>query len=146
MLRDKILRAAISIALLLVLDGSARAQGSPSSSNTSGAGIALVQSMSTDASNSMWASLAFGANNTGGNFIAVVIQGGQAGEAFSVTDSLGNNYQQAIQTNENPTGETIAIYYAMNVAGGANTVSLFQPLLGSFRFLTYSAETSAVHG
>jgi Abnormal spindle-like microcephaly-assoc'd, ASPM-SPD-2-Hydin len=125
LLRDRILRAAILIALLLVLDGSAWAQG---------AGIALVQSISTDASNSMWASLTFGANNTAGNFIAVVIQGGQAGEAFSVTDSQGNTYQQAIQTNENPTGETIAIYYAMNVAGGANTVSLFQPLLGSFRF------------
>jgi hypothetical protein len=148
LLRDKILRAAISIALLLVLDGSARAQGNSSSSNTSGAGIALVQSMSTDASNSMWASLAFGANNTGGNFIAVVIQGGQAGEAFSVTDSLGNNYQQAIQTNENPTGETIAIYYATNIAAGANTISLFQPLMGSFRFaiLEYSgvAKTNAL--
>jgi Abnormal spindle-like microcephaly-assoc'd, ASPM-SPD-2-Hydin len=141
LLRDRILRAAILIALLLVLDGSAQAQGTSGSSNTSGgAGIALVQSISTDASNSMWASLAFGANNAAGNFIAVVIQGGQAGEAFSVTDSQGNTYQQAIQTNENPTGETIAIYYAMNIAGGANTVALFQPLLGSFRFaiLEYS--------
>jgi len=158
LLRDRTLGAAISVALLLMLGASVQSQATSivrnnsatsSTSNTSGgAGIALVQSVSLDASNSNWATLAFGSNNAAGNFIAVVIQGGQPGEGFAVTDSQGNTYQQAIQTNEDTAGDTIAIYYAMNVAGGANTVEVFQTVLGSFRFaiLEYSgvAKTNAL--
>jgi HYDIN/CFA65/VesB family protein len=153
LLRDRILRAAISVALFSMLGASAQSQAnsavqSNSPSTPGGAGIALVQSTSLDASNSNWATLGFGSNNTAGNFIAVVIQGGQSGEAFTVTDSQGNTYQQAIQTNEDTAGETIAIYYATNIAGGANTVTLYQSILGSFRFaiLEYSgvAKTNAL--
>jgi hypothetical protein len=157
LLRDRNWGAAIAVALLWVLGVSAqshatsRAQSNSatSTSNTSqGVGIALVQSISTDASNSNWASLAFSSNNAAGNFIAVVIQGGQPGEGFSVTDSQGNTYLQAIQTNEETGGNTIAIYYAMNIAGGANTVNVHQTILDSFRFaiLEYSgvAKTNAL--
>jgi len=149
LLKERILRAAISVALLLVLASSAQSQATSNTSSTSGgAGIALVQSIGTDASNSNWASLAFGSNNAAGNFIAVVIQGGQPGEGFTVTDSQGNTYQQAIQMNEDTAGETIAIYYATNIAGGANTVDVYQTILGSFRFaiLEYSgvAKTNAL--
>jgi len=107
-----------------------------------------VQSAGTDASNSGGAALAFGSNTAAGNFIAVVIQGGQPGEVFAVTDSQGNTYLQAIQSNEDTAGETIAIYYATNIAGGANTLYVFQSLGGAFRFaiLEYSgvARTNAL--
>ena len=147
--RDRISHALISFALFLVLVSSAQAQGTSRTPSTSGGqGIAQVQSVSLDASNSNWATLAFGSSNAAGNFIAVVIQGGQPGEGFAVTDSQGNTYQQAIQTNEDAAGETIAVYYAMNIAGGANTVTVFQTILGSFRFaiLEYSgvAKTNAL--
>jgi len=157
LLRDRNWGAAIALALFWVLGVSAQARATAraqsnsatSASNPSqGVGIALVQSASTDASNSNWAGLAFNSNNAAGNFIAVVIQGGQPGEVFNVTDTQGNTYLQAIQTNEATGGNTIAIYYAMNIAGGANTVNVHQTILDSFRFaiLEYSgvAQTNAL--
>src|SRR5580658_6957976 len=47
-------------------------------------GITLIQSAGTDAGTTTSASLSFTANNTAGDFIAVCIRAGQAGEVFTV--------------------------------------------------------------
>ena len=52
---------------------------------------------------------------------------------FTVTDSGGNSYQKAIQIN-NGSDDTLAIYYAQNIAGGTNTVTVSDGILGTMRF------------
>jgi hypothetical protein len=104
--------------------------------------ITLVQHASTDAGINSYASLAFGAPNTAGNWIAVVVRGGLSNDVFTVKDSLGNRYRQAIQRPlpGSPGGETLAIFYAESIAGGANTVTVFDTVADTLRFaiLEYS--------
>src|SRR5262249_48566654 len=88
---------------------------------------ALVQHASQDAGVSTSSLLALAANNTPGNWIGVIIRAGRAGETFSVSDSGGNIYHPAVQFNQTldaPGGETLAIFYAENIAGGANSVTV----------------------
>jgi hypothetical protein len=73
------------------------------------------------------ATMAFPSNNTAGNFIAVCVRGGASGETFSVTDSRGNTYRPAVLLNvtvDTPAGDTLGIYYAENISGGANAVTV----------------------
>jgi hypothetical protein len=99
---------------------------------TSGA-ISLTQHANLDGGTTTSASLAFNSSNTAGNFIAVAIRAGGPSQAFTVTDSSGNSYQQAISVN-NGSDDTLAIYYAQNIAGGANTVTVSDALPGAMRF------------
>src|SRR3989475_11218203 len=88
--------------------------------------IKLVQHTSKDAGTTSSASLAFSASNTSGNFIAVAIRAGHSGQIFTVRDTLGNTYRQAVlfnQTLDTPNGDTFAIFYAENIAGGTNSVT-----------------------
>jgi hypothetical protein len=89
-----------------------------------GGGINLVQHTSKDAGVVASSGLAFGANNTAGNFIAVVIRAGGNPQTFGVTDSLGNSYKQAVQFVQSTDGHSDAIYYAENIKAGANTVTV----------------------
>ncbi|MCU1240214.1 MAG: domain, repeat protein, partial [Candidatus Acidoferrum typicum] len=108
------------------------------------AGVVLVQHTSKDAGTASSASLAFPANNTAGNWIGVVIRAGHSGQVFTVSDTLGNTYKQAVQFNQTldaPNGETLAIYYAENIGGGTNTVTVSQSLANNtlrFAILEYS--------
>ena len=108
------------------------------------AGVNLVQHASKDAGTSSSAALAFPANNTAGNWIGVVIRAGHSGQVLSVSDTRGNTYKQAVQFNQTldaPNGETLAIYYAENIAGGANTVTVSESLANNtlrFAILEYS--------
>src|SRR5271163_181107 len=73
-------------------------------------GITLIQSAGTDAGTTTSASLSFTASNAAGDFIAVCIRAGQAGEVFTVTDSRGNTYHQAVEYNvtvDAPSGDTL---------------------------------------
>src|SRR4029077_20196339 len=94
-------------------------------------------------------SLAFPASNTAGNWIGVVIRGGHAGQVFTVSDARGNTYKQAVQFNQTldgPNGETLAIYYAENIAGGANTVTVSESISNNtlrFAILEYSGVATA---
>ena len=131
--RQRILGAAISVALLLVLATSAQAQG--------GAGVALVQDTSVSNIGPVTSqALAFNSNNTAGNWIGVMIRAGAQGEMFTVTDSNGNTYHQAIQTSQTGDGDTVAIYYAENIGGGANTIQVSDTDSATLRFaiLEYS--------
>jgi hypothetical protein len=102
--------------------------------------IAMVQHKNLDAGTTNSASLSFASNNTAGNFIAVVIRAGKAGQVFTVSDSFGNPYKQAISFNMSVDSETLAIFYAEFIAGGANTVTVSDTILGTLRFdiLEYS--------
>jgi len=104
-------------------------------------GITLVQHTSKDAGITSSSSLAFFSNNTSGNFIAVVIRGGKAFQVFTVSDSRGNTYHQAIQSNLTVDGESTAIYYAESISGGANTVTVADSIPNNtlrFAILEYS--------
>ena len=89
------------------------------------ASVALVQHTSIDVASATSATLAFNSNNTAGNWIGVCIRAGRSSEVFTVTDSRGNTYHQAVQismTVDTPNGDTLAIFYAQNIAAGANTI------------------------
>lgn len=84
---------------------------------------AIVQKTNAVSTGSV-ASLAktFASNNVAGNSI-VVVAGCGNGTAMTVADSLGNTYTSAIAA-PNSTTFAAQIFYAVNIAGGANTVTV----------------------
>jgi hypothetical protein len=110
--------------------------------------IRLVQHASKDAGTTMSSSLSFSTANTAGNWIAVCVRAGHSNEAFAVRDSNGNPYRQAVVFNvtaDVPNGDTLAIFYAENIAGGSNAVTISDSISGTLRFaiLEYSGVASA---
>jgi hypothetical protein len=107
---------------------------------SAGGNITLVQHKGTDAGTTSSSSLAFTSSNTAGNWIAVMIRGGKTGQVFTVSDSRANTYRRAVQFSETVDGTTLGIFYAENIAGGANTVTVSDTILGTLRFaiLEYS--------
>jgi len=98
--------------------------------------IALVQHASKDAGTGTATTLAFKAANIAGNWIGVSVRGGHSGEVFTITDPQGNAYRQAVQLNvtvDVPSGNTLGIFYAENIAGGANTVTVSDTISGTLR-------------
>jgi hypothetical protein len=112
----------------------------PFTVNPATANIQMIQHAGLDAGTTTSASLPFTSSNTAGNFIAVVIRAGQSGQVFTVSDSLGNKYGKAITLALSQDSETIGIYYAENILGGANTVKVSDTISGTLRFaiLEYS--------
>ena len=110
------------------------------------ASITLVQHTSKDAGTTASSSLAFASNNTAGNWIAVAIRAGEMGQGFTVTDTRGNTYRKAIQLNETVDRTSLALYYAENIAGGSNTVTVADTIAGAtlrFALLEYSGLATA---
>ncbi len=112
------------------------------------ASIGLVQHASKDAGTTTSSSLAFSSNTTAGNWIAVCIRAGKSNQVLTVTDSQGNTYHPAVQLNvtvDTPNGNTLGIFYAENIKGGANTVTVSDTILGTLRFaiLEYSGVATA---
>src|ERR1700722_14023996 len=69
-------------------------------------------------------SQAFASANAAGNLIAVTISWGTNTATPTVTDTKGNTYALAT-TGYSPAGDqSLAIYYAKNIAGGVNTVTV----------------------
>ena len=84
---------------------------------------AIVQKANAKSTGSVASlAVAFTSGNTGGNSI-VVVAGCGNGTAMTVADSAGNTYQSAIAA-PNSTTFAAQIFYAVNVAGGANTVTV----------------------
>jgi len=99
------------------------------------AAISLVQHTNKDAGVTTTSSLAFPAANTAGNFIAVVIRGGQSSsQVFTVSDSNGNTYKKGSQLGFTVSAVTLAVYYAENIKAGANTVTVSMTVSGPLRF------------
>src|SRR6266581_2670584 len=109
--------------------------------NLAASGIALVQHASKDAGTTTISSLAFASPTTAGNWIAVAIRGGlSSSQVFTVVDSNGNTYRQAAQIGFTSSAVTLAIYYAENIKGGANTITVSDTVSGPLRLaiLEYS--------
>jgi hypothetical protein len=102
------------------------------------AAIALIQHAGRDAGTTTSSTLAFPSANTAGNFIAVAIRAGQTGQDITVSDTRGNTYRRAAQVDLTLDGVTLGLYYAENIAGGANTVAVSDTLTGgSLRFAIF---------
>ena len=86
--------------------------------------IPVIVQKANGASTGSVASLAkaFTSANTAGNTI-VVVAGCGNGTAMTVADSLGNTYTQAV-TKANSTTFEAAIFYAVGILAGANTVTV----------------------
>lgn len=86
---------------------------------------AFVQARSsTFTSTGSSVALAFTSNNAAGNFI-VVMAGGIVGTGVGVTDTNGNTYHQIyLDTATYGSGNARTAWYALNCAGGANTVTV----------------------
>ncbi|PYU10259.1 MAG: hypothetical protein DMG37_20930, partial [Acidobacteria bacterium] len=106
---------------------------------TSGSGtVSLVQHRSIDAGTTSSGTLAFTSNNAAGNWIAVAIRAGSTtSETFTITDTNGNTYQQAYQFATSPSAIVFALYYAENIKGGPNTVSITDTVSGPLRFAIF---------
>src|ERR1700704_1210418 len=99
----------------------------PSGAHAQGSTIALVQHTNKDAGTATTATMAFSSNNTAGNWIGVIVRAGRSGENFTVTDSRGNAYRRVVQFNvtvDVPNGHTLGMFYAENIAGGANAITV----------------------
>ncbi len=113
--------------------------------------ISLVQHAGKDAGTTTSATLAFPSANTAGNWVAVAIRAGITGQTFTVTDTRANTYRRAVQLNETVDQTTVAIFYAENIAGGTNTVTVSDSLTGStlrFAIFEYAgvAATNSLDG
>ena len=102
--------------------------------------VTLIQHASVDAGTTASSSLAFASSNTAGNWIGVCVRAGAQNETITVTDTKGNTYKKAISFNETSDGNTVGIYYAENIGGGANTVKVVVTSSTTLRFaiLEYS--------
>src|SRR5258708_17883565 len=103
--------------------------------------VTLVQHTSNDAGTTTSSTLAFNANNTAGNWIAVCIRAGSSSsQVFTVSDSNGNTYRQAVQFGQTVAKNTLGIFYSENIKGGANTITVSDTVSGILRFaiLEYS--------
>jgi hypothetical protein len=108
--------------------------------------IALVQHTSRDFGSTTTGSLAFVSANAAGNWIAVCVRAGNSNaQAFTVSDSNGNSYRSALQLGNGATHFTFAIFYAENIKGGANTITVSDTVSGPFRvaILEYSGVATA---
>jgi hypothetical protein len=129
---------------VVVTVGGQASNGSNFTVTSTAAAIALIQHRSKDAGVSTSSTLAFNSNNTAGNWIAVVIRAGKAGQVLTVSDTRGNTYHTAIQfnvTTDVPNGDTLGVFYAENIAGGANTVTVTENISNNtlrFAILEYS--------
>src|SRR5438034_4688709 len=88
-------------------------------------GIALVAGQKASAQSSATGtniSVAFPANVTTGNLIAVKVSCGDSTTVSSVTDTPTNSYAAGVQLDQAQTGQRIEGWYAKNIAGGADTV------------------------
>lgn len=92
--------------------------------------IAVVSGQSafafTDASTQSSVSTAnFASNVTAGNLICGYVKFGTASSVFlNITDTLGNTYTVVDSLTGNGGGNTMKTFYARNIAGGANAVTL----------------------
>ena len=101
-------------------------------SGSTGPPIALVQHAGKDAGTTTSSSLAFPSNNTAGNWIAVAIRAGRDGP-----DVHGHATRAAIRiakrssSTRPSTPRRWRIFYAENIAGGANTVTVSELILAA---------------
>ena len=62
--------------------------------------------------------------NAAGNWIGVVIYGGNGSNTFTITDTNGNTYRTATSFGSKTINTTLGVFYAENIKAGANTVKV----------------------
>jgi hypothetical protein len=119
--------------------------GSGEAASPDGGGPAYVQGTAVAVSKTgMSASLSFD-NDVQDHDAIVVAVDFQTTPGLRVTDSLGNMFQPALSPIPN-TGTTCAIYYALDVQGGADTVTVSTMPGNSNSFELYIHEYSGIAG
>jgi hypothetical protein len=89
-----------------------------------GGGISFVQVKSAAATSASSVAITYPAAQSAGNLNLVAVMWGDTTSAVnSVTDSKGNDYALAVGPTQ-IAGLTQSIYYAKNIAGGSNTVTV----------------------
>jgi hypothetical protein len=97
---------------------------STTSGGGTGSGISFVQVKAGVATSGSSLAVAYPAAQTAGNLnVIAVMWGDTTSNVNSVTDSRGNSYALAVGPTRT-SGLTSAIYYAKNIAGGGNTVTV----------------------
>jgi hypothetical protein len=91
--------------------------------NSGSAAIAFVQVNAATVSSANTETLAFASNTTAGDMILVGFDMA-SGSPTSVTDTQGNTFVQVGSTLTNPNGHLAALYYAANIKGGADSVTV----------------------
>ena len=116
----------------------------PAFSSAASAAPVHVQSGAQEISSGTVSNLTFGQPNTSGNLIVVYVVWSNAG-AVSVSDTNGNTYAPAAPvTRWNKNAWSSQVFYARNVAGGANTVrATFGNSIASFG-IAYIHEYSGI--
>jgi hypothetical protein len=87
-----------------------------------GGGIVQIQSNAVEGSSVGSVLVGFLANNTAGNLIIAFVRMSSSTQTVGVTDTAGNTYTDAVSQIQSSDGHQIYIFYAKNIAGGANTV------------------------
>jgi parallel beta-helix repeat protein len=82
-----------------------------------------MQSDATEGSAVASISIVFPWSNTAGNLIVAFVRMSTTSQSVSVIDSAGNAYTDAVAQFQDTDGHQIHIFYAKNIAGGANTVT-----------------------
>jgi hypothetical protein len=110
--------------------------------------IALVQHAGKTVNTATTGSLAFSSATRPGDWIAVAIRTSVPNETFTVRDSSGNQYVRAAQSNvagAAPNAYTLALFYAENIKGGPDTVTVSDTAISTLQFaiLEYSGVATA---
>src|ERR1051326_7831993 len=87
------------------------------------AAITLVQSRIIERPNRSSISLGFSSSNQAGNLIIAFVRMSTIYQTVTVTDSAGNVYTDAVSQQQTGDGHQVHLFYAKNVAAGANTVT-----------------------
>src|SRR5205823_752558 len=85
--------------------------------------ISTVQKNSIEGTGVGSVSVPFTSNNHAGNLIVAFVRMSTTWQTVNVTDSAGNVYTDAASQGQTADGHQIHVFYAKNIAGGANTVN-----------------------
>jgi len=88
-----------------------------------GGAIALVQSSAARGSGVPSIAVPFASANAAGNLIIAAVRMSTTSQTVTVTDSAGNTCTDAVAQSQTTDGHQVHVFYAKNVAGGANTVT-----------------------
>jgi hypothetical protein len=88
-----------------------------------GSGISLVQENAVHGSAVGSLSVSFPVNNQQGNLILAAVRMSTASQTVTITDSLGNTYTDAVNQAQTADGHQVHLFYARNIAAGANTIT-----------------------
>jgi hypothetical protein len=85
--------------------------------------VGTIQANSVEGSGAGSVSVAFKSNTTAGNLIVAFVRMSTTYQTVNVTDNAGNVYTEAASQVQSTDGHQIHVFYAKNIAGGADTIT-----------------------